>query len=48
MKTKEKKVVKKYDAVDEMRKIRNKISSEITSMSTEQILEYFKQPRLHS
>jgi len=48
MKTKEKKLVKKYDAVEQMRKIRDEISSEIAGMNTEQILEYFKQPRLHS
>ena len=46
MKTKEKKSVKKYDAVKEMRRIRDKISSEIADMSMEQILEYFKHPRL--
>ena len=47
MKTKETKIVKKYDAVKEMRKIRDKISSEIAGMNAEQILVYFKQPRLH-
>jgi len=48
MKTKENKVVKKYDTVEEMRKIRSEISSELEGMSSEQILEYFKQPRLHN
>jgi len=47
MKTKDKKVVKKYDSVKEMRKIRDKISKEITGMNAEQIMAYFKQPRLH-
>lgn len=46
-KTKEKKVAKKYDAVKEMRKIRDKISSEIVDMNAEQIIAYFKQSRLH-
>ena len=47
MKTKEKKVAKKYDAVKEMRKIRDQISLEIAGMNAEQIMAYFKQPRLH-
>ena len=46
MKTKEKKVIKKYDAVKEMRKIRDKISSEIAGMNAEQIMAYFKQRRM--
>ncbi len=45
-KTKEKISVKKYDAVKEMRKIRDKISSEIAGMNAEQIMAYFNQPRL--
>lgn len=47
MKTKEKKAIKNYDAVKEMRKIRDKISSEIAHMNPEQIITYFKQSRLH-
>ena len=47
MKTKEKKVDKKYDAVKEMRKIRDQISLEIAGMNAEQMMAYFKQPRLH-
>ena len=46
MKTKEKKSAKKYDAVKEMRKIRDKISLEIAGMNAEQMIAYFKQPRL--
>ncbi len=46
MKTKETKAIKKYDAVKEMRKIRDKISSEIAGMNAEQIIAYFKQKRL--
>jgi hypothetical protein len=46
-KTKEKKAIKNYDAVKEMRKIRDKISSEISGMNAEQIIAYFKQGRLH-
>jgi hypothetical protein len=45
-KTKEKKVIKNYDAVKEMRKIRDKISSEIANMNSEQMIAYFKQSRL--
>ena len=45
-KTKEKKSVKKYDAVKEMRKIRDRISLEISGMNTEQIIAYFKHPVL--
>ena len=47
MKPKEKKIAKKYHAVKEMRKIRDKISSEIAVMNAEQIMAYFKQARLH-
>ena len=47
MKAKEKKTIKKFDAVKEMRKIRDKISSDIADMNYEQMKEYFKQPRLH-
>ena len=46
MKTKEKKVIKNFDAVKEMRKIRDKISLEIADMTHEQIIAYFKQSRL--
>ncbi len=53
MKTKEKKSAKKsarpaggYDAVKEMRKIRDKISADIADMNFEQLKAYFKQPRL--
>ena len=46
MKVKEKKSVKKFDAVKEMRKIRDKISSDIADMNYEQMKVYFKQPRL--
>ena len=43
-KVKEKKSVKKFDAVKEMRKIRDKISSDIADMNYEQMKAYFKQP----
>lgn len=46
MKTKEKKSIKVYDAVKEMRKIRDQISLEIARMNAEQILAYFKQPQI--
>ena len=46
VKTKEKKQIKKFDAVKEMRKIRDKISSDIADMNFEQLKAYFKQPRL--
>ena len=46
MKTREKKIAKKYDAVKEMRKIRDKISSEIAGMSAEQMIAYFKKHKL--
>jgi hypothetical protein len=42
MKT-EKKMKKEFDAVLYMRQVRDKISEDICDMSTEQILEYFKQ-----
>ena len=45
-KTKEKKAIKNFDAVKEMRKIRDKISSEIADMNPEQMIAYFKQSRL--
>ena len=45
-KVKEKKPVKKFDAVKEMRKIRDEISLEIADMNYEQMKAYFKQPRL--
>ena len=41
-----KKIVKKFDAVKEMRKIRDEISLDIADMNYEQMKEYFKQPRL--
>jgi hypothetical protein len=43
-KMKQKKSAKKYDAVKEMRKIRDKISTEISDMNAEQIIAYFKRP----
>ena len=46
MKAKEKKSVKKFDAVKEMRKIRDEISLDIADMNYEQMKAYFKQPRL--
>jgi len=46
MKTKQKKAIKNYDAVKEMRKIRDKISEEIAGMNAEQIIAYFKRSRL--
>ncbi len=46
MKTKEKRSIKNYDAVKEMRKIRDKISLEIADMNAEEIIAYFKRPRL--
>ena len=46
-KAKEKKIVKKFDAVKEMRKIRDEISLDIADMNYEQMKAYFKQPRLH-
>ena len=45
-KMKEKMPVKKFDAVKEMRKIRDKISLDIKDMDYKQLKEYFKQPRL--
>lgn len=45
-KIKEKKTIKNFDAVKEMRKIRDKISSEIAAMNHKQIIAYFKQRRL--
>ena len=45
-KVNEKKPVKKFDAVKEMRKIRDQISLEIADMNYEQMKAYFKQPRL--
>ena len=47
MKIKVKKLAKKFDAVKEMRRIRDKISAEIAGMNAEQMIAYFKQPRLH-
>ena len=47
MKTKEKKTIKNFDAVKEMRKIRDMISSEIADMNPEQMIAYFKQSRLN-
>ena len=41
-KVKEKKPVKKFDAVKEMRKIRDEISLEIADMNYEQMKAYFK------
>lgn len=46
MKAKENKTGKKYDAVKEMRKIRDEISAEIANMDFEQLKAYFKQQRL--
>ena len=36
---------KKFDAVKLMRKLRDEIDKEIDSMSTEQIVEYFRKAR---
>jgi len=41
MKT-DKKISKEFDAVQFMRQVRDKISAEISDLSTEQVLEYFK------
>ncbi len=45
-KTKEKKAIKNYDVVKEMRKIRDTISEEIVGMNAEQIIAYFKRSRV--
>lgn len=37
---------KKFDCVKTMREIRDKINSEITNMTPEQILEYIKKGRM--
>ncbi len=39
---KSKKTKKEFDAVEFMRQIRDKISSEIADLTKEQILDYFK------
>ncbi len=46
MKTKTKKPVKTFDAVESMREIRDKISLEIADMNFEQLKEYFKKHKL--
>ncbi len=46
MKTKTKKPLKTFDAVESMREIRDKISLEIADMSFDQLKEYFKKNRL--
>jgi hypothetical protein len=46
MKTKSKKEEKTFDAVKNMREIRDKISLEIADMNFEQLKAYFKQNRL--
>ena len=48
MKTKTKKTVKTFDAVNSMREIRDKISLEIADMNFEQLKAYFKQQRVQS
>ena len=45
MKAKSKKVKKTFDAVENMREIRDKISLEIADMNFEQLKAYFKRNR---
>ena len=47
MKTQTQKTEKKFDAVRNMREIRDKISQEIADMSFEQLKAYFKLHRIH-